>query len=90
MRALMMLSFCLLLGCGEAPTLTQGAMEELSEGMTIKEVQGVIGSDNRTLLSTGSQEALQWEEGEGDSLASITVRFEGGKLVQKIGTNLPQ
>ncbi|MCH2212783.1 MAG: hypothetical protein MK110_15875 [Fuerstiella sp.] len=83
--------FCLAIGCGsgDSSTLTQSTLRSLEDGMTLKEVEGILGTDHTTVGDFGPAATHQWVTGEGDSTRTIVVNFTDGKLSMKVGTNLP-
>ena len=93
--------FCFAIGCGSGDsstltqstltqsTLTQSALSSLEDGMTLKEVEGILGTDHTAIMDLGPTATHQWVTGEGDSTRTIVVNFTDGKLSMKVGTNLP-
>lgn len=69
--------------------LTQSNLAKLQDGMSLEEVEKIIGPNTTMVLSLPGASAFQWAEGEDYDTRSIAINFENGKLTQKIGTNLP-
>lgn len=78
----------LILGCSGEPNLTTAKLDAMEKGMSLNDAEKMLGDHNTVVTSPGGGKTIQWTEGEGDSLKSITMNFAEDKMTMKIGTNL--
>lgn len=89
-RHLLLAVLLLHVGCSDqaASHLNQSSFNKLMGGMTLKEVEAVLGPNTATAASIGDSAVYQWTTGERDDTRSIVVTFTDGKLSKKEGNNL--
>ncbi len=82
----------MLVGCSDASSgrLTQSSLAKLQNGMSLSEVEAVLGPNTRQIINMGSESVYQWEENPGDNVRSIVCNFSDGKMSTKAGSNLPR
>ena len=70
--------------------LTQQSLNSLKVGMTLQEVESLIGPNHRLLADFGITQTYQWTEGPEIDVRSIVINIQAGKLSMKMGSNLPR
>lgn len=81
--ALVILLSVLMVGCGSR--LTADRFDRIKEGMTVSQVNGILGKPHGTVRTGANAQMLGWESGK----AIVNVMMLNGKVFAKNQENLP-